>query len=321
MANVQQSMDSQRIDQRVIQRSRTTNTIVRSVFMICAILLIAVIIAVVGFLTINGLKLFFEDPNSKGLLTGTYWDPLAASGRTYYGALGFIIGSLVTTVIAIIIVAPLSFGMALFMTELSPKWLGNILRPLLEVFTGMPSVVIGFLGLTILIPFISRVIGPHTPNPATAGEGWAAATLVLVVMVLPTVISISMDALQAVPQSVREASLALGSTRWQMMSRALIPAAASGLGTAVVLGIARAIGESLAVSMVLKGDQLPSNIFNWQVFFQPNVNLTSQIVLYFQNALPGTQQDSYFTLGLILLVLSFLFVLASRYLASRSVYQ
>ena len=242
------------------------------------------------------------------------------NGTPSYGALGFIIGSVVTTLLAVIIVTPLAFAMALFMTEITPKWLENLLRPLLEVFTGMPSVVIGFLGLVILIPFISKLVGPHTPNVATAGEGWATATLVLILMILPTVISISIDALRAVPADVREASLALGSTRWQMMKNAVIPAATTGLATAVVLGMARAIGEALAVSMVLQGTTLPTNWYTPLGWFQPNVNLTQPIVLYFQEAV-GAERNAYFFLGFVLLVISFLFVSISRYLASRSVYK
>ena len=164
------------------------------------------------------------------------------------------------------------------------------------------------------------MIGSHTPNPATAGEGWAAATLVLIIMILPTVISISIDALRAVPSTVREASLALGSTRWQMMKNAVIPAATTGLATAVVMGMARAIGEALAVSMVLQGTALPANWYTPLGWFQPNVNLTQPIVLYFQES-TGPERDAYFFIGFILLVISFIFVAISRYLASRSVYK
>ena len=227
------------------QRGRLADRVARYVFLACAVLMILIIIGVFIFVGINGFGVFGADHHASNFFTSTNWDPQGINGTPSYGALGFIIGSVFTTLLAVIIVTPLAFAMALFMTEIVPKWLENILRPLLEVFTGMPSVVIGFLGLVILIPFISKVVGPHTPNPATAGQGWAAATLVLILMILPTVISISIDALRAVPASVREASLALGSTRWQMMKNAVIPAATTGLATAVVLGMARAIGEAL----------------------------------------------------------------------------
>jgi phosphate transport system permease protein len=139
-------------------------------------------------------------------------------------------------------------------------------------------------------------------------------------MILPTVISVSVDALRAVPGSVREASLALGSTKWQMMSRAIIPAASTGLATAVVLGMGRAIGETLAVSLVLFGSQLPDNLFTIQTFFQPNINITQFIVNDFGET-SGVSRDGYWTLAFLLLVISFIFICISRYLASRSVYK
>ena len=184
----------------------------------------------------------------------------------------------------------------------------------------MPSVVIGFLGLVVLVPFLRVVAAPITGNSAVGGFGWAAATLVLVVMIMPTIISISIDALRAVPGSIREASLALGSTRWQMMKNAVIPAAMAGLGTAVVLGMARAIGETLAVALVLGGSQVPDKIFSLQAFFGPNVNITQQIAQDFGETL-GAARDAYWTLAGVLLVISFIFICISRYMISRSAYQ
>jgi phosphate transport system permease protein len=301
-------------------RGRLADQTARVVFLACAVLMIVIIVGVFIFIGFNGFAVFGADAHARNFFTSSNWDPQGTLGTPSYGILGFIIGSVFTTLLSVIIVTPLAFGMALFMTEVAPKWLENILRPLLEVFTGMPSVVIGFLGLIIVIPFISKVIGPHTPNPATAGAGWATATIILIIMILPTVISISIDALRAVPATVREASLALGSTRWQMMRNAIIPAATTGLATAVVMGMARAIGEALAVSMVLEGNALPTNWYTPLGWFQPNVNLTQPIVLYFQEA-SGAERDGYFFIGFILLVISFIFVAISRYLASRSVYK
>jgi phosphate transport system permease protein len=144
---------------------------------------------------------------------------------------------------------------------------------------------------------------------------------VLNIMILPTVLSVAIDSLHAVPNSVREASLALGSTRWQMMRKAIIPAAASGLGTAVVLGMARAIGETLAVAVVLSGRSLPQKLLSLGALFQPNVNVTQQIAQNFGEAVGTVSEDAYWTLAFVLLVISFLFICISRYLASRSVYK
>jgi phosphate transport system permease protein len=143
-----------------------------------------------------------------------------------------------------------------------------------------------------------------------------------VIMILPTIISVSIDALRAVPLSVREASLALGSTSWQTMKNAVLPAATTGLATAVVLGMARAIGETFAVAMVLKGSTvLPQNLFSPGAFFQPNITTTQGIVAFFAEASSDAARSACLMLGLVLLVISFLFICISRYLASRSVYK
>lgn len=310
---------------QIIQRARLSDQVVRIVFFICAILLVAIIIGVIAFIASKAFLVFGQGATFKGFFTGTFWDPTGSedptgNGNPTYGAAGLIIGSIVTTVIAIIIVTPFAIGTAVFFTEAAPRWLVRTLQPLIEIFTGIPSVVVGFLGLLVVVPLLQKLSAPLTGNLPTGGFGWGAAILVLVIMVLPTTLSIAIDALRAVPESVREASLALGSSRWQMMSRAVIPAASAGLGTAVVLGFTRAIGETLAVALVLGGDQVPKNIFTLQAFFQPNVNITASIARDFGET-SGAAQNAYWTLAFVLLVITFIFVCISRYLASRSVYQ
>lgn len=322
MANVQQADVADLAVHTGSRTARMADRTARITFLICAIFLIAVIIGVFVFIGANAFRVFTEGANLKDFFFSTSWDPTGnndINGNPSFGAGGLILGSIVTTLFAVLIVVPLAFGMALCFTEIAPPWLVRLLQPLLEIFTGMPSVVIGFLGLTLLVPFLQKASAPITGGIATGGFGWGAAILVLVIMILPTVISVSIDALRAVPGSVREASLALGSTRWQMMSRAIIPAAAPVLATAVVLGMARAIGETLAVSMVLNGDTLPQKLFSLSVFFQPNVNITQAIVRDFQET-SGAGRDAYWTLAFILLVISFLFICISRYLSSREVY-
>jgi len=304
-----------------MQRAHLTDRVVRLVFFICALLLVAVIIGVIVFIGSKAFLVFSEGANVGTFFFGTFWDPTgAANGTPSYGAGGLILGSVITTVIAVIIVTPFAIGTAVFFTEAAPHWLVRVMQPLIEIFTGIPSVVVGFLGLLVVVPLLQKLSAPLTGNFPTGGYGWGAATLVLVIMVLPTTLSIAIDALRAVPGSVREASLALGSTRWQMMSKAVIPAAAAGLGTAIVLGFTRAIGETLAVSLVLNGDQVPNNIFTLKAFFQPNVNITALIARDFGET-SGAAQDAYWTLAFVLLVITFAFVCISRFLASRSVYK
>jgi phosphate transport system permease protein len=305
-----------------MQRARLADRAVRVVFLICAVLLVAIIISVIFFLASKAFLVFGQGATVKDFFFGTFWDPTGdiSGGSPSYGAGGLILGSVVTTICAMIIVVPFAIGTAVFFTEAAPLWLVRIMQPLIEIFTGIPSVVVGFLGLITLVPLMQKLSVPITGNIPTGGYGWASATLVLVIMVLPTTMSISIDSLRAVPGSVREASLALGSTRWQMMSRAVIPACATGLGTAVVLGFTRAIGEALAVALVLGGSQIPQNLWTLAVFFQPNVNITATIAANFQET-AGAAQNAYWTLAFVLLVITFIFVSISRFLSSRSVYK
>jgi phosphate transport system permease protein len=285
---------------------------------------VVVIVGVFFFIGSNAFKVFGEGANVRDFFFSTNWDPTGGgdiNGNPSYGAGGLILGSIVVTLVSVIIATPLAFGMALFFNEVSPHWFTRLLQPLIEIFTGMPSVVIGFFGLTVIVPFLQALVGNIVGNHQTAGYGWGAAILVLVIMILPTITSISIDVLNIVPGSVREASLALGATRWQMMTRTILPASTTGLATAVVLGMARAIGETLAVSVVLAGSTLPSlkqSFFN--LFFQPNVNITQYIAIDFGET-SGAGRDAYFTLAFVLLVIAFLFVCISRYLGSRSVYK
>lgn len=307
----------------ILRRGRWGDALASSIFLVCAVLIVAIIVGVFVFVGGNSLSLFAKDPaNAFSFFTSLRWDPHPSDETVApsYGALVFMIGSVITTLISILIVIPLAFAMALFMTELCPRWLEGILRPLLEILSGLPSVVVGFLGLSLLAPWVRDIVIPVAPAAATGGFGWGTAIIVLVIMVVPTVTSISIDALRAVPTSVREASLALGSTKWQMMYRAVIPAATAGLGTAVVLGMGRAIGETFAVTMVLKGSM---RIPEWGfpgIFFQPNMVLTSAITFLFGET-RGAETDAMMMLGFVLLVISFLFVCISRFLASRSVYK
>ena len=307
------------------QRGRLADRAARIICFVCAILLIGVIIAVFVFIGSKSFKIFSEGGNVKTFFTVDNWDPTGENGNPSYGGFGLILGSIVITLGSIIIVTPLALLTAVFFTEMAPRWLVRSLQPLIEIFTGVPSVVIGFLGLTIIVPFLSKLVTPYAHAlgilGATGGYGWGTAILVLVIMVLPTVLSVSIDSLRAVPDSVREASLALGSTRWQMMRNAIIPAASTGLGTAVVLGMARAIGETLAVAMVLAGSSLPQKLFSLGALFQPNVNITMEIAQNFGESVGTPAEDAYWTLGFTLLVISFIFICISRYMASRSVYK
>lgn len=254
--------------------------------------------ALLAYLGFEGLKTFFIDHISPlEFLFSPKFDPEA--GRA--GALVYIVGSLSITTFAIFVGGPFGVAVAIFLSQLSPVRFANALRPAIELLVGIPSVVYGWLGLTLLVPFIRN----HTGTP---GYGLFAAGIVLSIMILPTVISLSEDALRSVPGSLREGSLALGATRWQTIHRVLLPAARSGITVAIILGTARAIGETMAVQMVIgNASILPQGLLN------PTSALPTEIVLDMASAPQGSLlEHSLFSMALLLLLIAMGFILAVR---------
>ncbi len=190
------------------------------------------------FLLRQGVPALFETP--LGDLFGTRWYPIEG----YFGVLPLLTGSLIVTAGAMAIAVPLGVGTAMFISEIGPRWAREILKPLVELLGGMPSVVLGFLGILVLSPFLRSFLDLPTGLTALAGS------ILLGGIALPTIVSIAEDALDAVPRSYREAALAVGATPWQTMWGVTLPAARSGVMTAVLLGVGRAIGETMAVMMV-----------------------------------------------------------------------
>ena len=260
------------------------------------------------FIGINGVQLFTVSGVPLGDVFGPTWSP--SSDPQEFGILPFIVGTVGVMVVAAIIAAPLSIGLAVFMSEVAPGWARSITRPAMEVFVGIPSVVYGFLGLTVLVPFLRtnfRGLG------FTLGFSWFAGSLVLALMILPTIASIAYDALRTVPPELRSGSLALGTTRWQTIRHILLPAARAGLLTAVILGMMRAAGEALAVQMVIGNrPTIPTSLT------APMTTLTSQITLDMGNTVQGEPwNQALWTMGLILLLMSFGFVTLARWIGRR----
>ncbi|MEG6615494.1 phosphate ABC transporter permease subunit PstC [Peptococcaceae bacterium 1198_IL3148] len=169
------------------------------------------------------------------------WKPLA--DPVQFGIMPMLIGSFMVTLGALIIGVPLGLGCAVFLAEYAPKQVTRIVRPGIELLAGIPSVVYGFWGLVVLVPLIQQHLGGR-------GMSVLAASIVLAIMVLPTIINISEDSIRAVPKEYKEGSYALGATQWQTIKKVILPAARSGVLTAVVLGMGRAIGETMAVILV-----------------------------------------------------------------------
>ena len=297
----------------------------RRVVFLAAASMIAIVVVLLAFITWQGLQLFLKDGVSIGQVLSPTWQPDSTSGAANFGLLPFIAGTVFVTGVALLISTPLSVGLALFLSEVAPAWARAIVQPALEIFVGIPSVVWGWLGLTILVPFLSDtfhhkialslpIVGEVFSMPGfLTGFSWLAGSLVLSVMILPTITSVSYDAFRAIPQELRTGSLALGTTRWQTIRHILVPAAMSGVLTAVVLGMTRAAGEALAVQMVIgNSPTLPAAIT------QPVTTLTSQITLDMGNTVFGEPwQDALWTMSLVLLIISITSVVLVRLINKR----
>jgi phosphate transport system permease protein len=252
-----------------------------------------------------------------GFVTGEVWDPVAG----IYGALPFIVGTVLSSLLAIAIAAPIGIFTAIYLSELAPGRLATPLTFMIELLAAIPSVVIGLWGVFILAPFlrgtveawIVSVFGwiPFLGGPAY-GIGLFSAGIILTIMVLPTVVTISREVIQAVPGSQREAMFALGATRWEVIRRAVLPYAKSGIIGAVILGLGRALGETMAVTMIIGNkDAIPSSLFD------QTQTIASKIATTFNEAAAGLPTSSLIALGLILLVVTVIMNAVARLLVWR----
>lgn len=221
--------------------SRLWETSIRTLFFFMAFFAVIVVSFILLFLVRDGL-LIFTRIGVADFLLGPDWAPTAAG--PLYGIFPLIVGTLLVTIGAMVFAVPLSIGCAVFIAELASPRLKAILKPAIELLAGIPSVVYGFFGLIVLTDFIRVVFDLPT------GETWLAASVLLGIMAVPTIVSVSEDAISSVPHEYREGSLAIGATHWQTISRVLVPAALSGIAAAIILGIGRAVGETMAVMMV-----------------------------------------------------------------------
>ncbi|MBV8172549.1 MAG: phosphate ABC transporter permease subunit PstC [Candidatus Eremiobacteraeota bacterium] len=242
------------------------------------------------------------------------WDP----GGGHFGVLTFIYGTIVTSAIALLIAGPVGIGAALFLAELAPKRLATPVAMLIELLAAVPSVVYGIWGLFVLVPVIRMYIGPalqHTfgflplfQGPIY-GVGMLAGGLILSIMVVPTVAAISRDVFEAVPNDQREGMLALGSTKWEMMTKAVLPYARSGVVGALVLGLGRALGEAMAVVMVIGNKpQIVASLF------QPAYTMASVPANEFSEATGKVYISALIEVGLLLFIVSLLVNISARLL-------
>ncbi|HHS98477.1 MAG TPA: phosphate ABC transporter permease subunit PstC [Chloroflexi bacterium] len=245
------------------------------------------------FLLKEGLPAFFEVAPEN--LFGVRWYPTFG----LFGTLPLILGSLLVTATAIAIALPLGVATAVFVREVAPGWAREVLKPMIEVLAGIPSVVLGFFGMTVLAPLVRVTL--NAPTGLTAFTGG----LILAYMALPTIISVAEDALDAVPKSYRDAGLAMGATQWQTIWRVVVPAARSGILTAVMLGMGRAIGETMAVMMVTgNAARMPTTLDS---LFRPVRTMTATIAAEMGEVARGsTHYHVLFGIGILLFVITFL---------------
>lgn len=250
------------------------------------------------FLLREGLPTFLEVP--LGNLFGTRWYPTFG----LFGTLPLILGSALVTMTAIVIALPLGVATAVFVREVAPGWARELLKPMIEVLAGIPSVVLGFFGMTVIAPLVRQTLGAPTGLTAFTGA------LILAYMSLPTLISVAEDALDAVPKSYRDAGLAMGATQWQTIWRVVVPAARSGIVTAVMLGLGRAIGETMAVMMVTgNAARLPLTLDS---LFRPVRTMTATIAAEMGEVAQGSvHYHALFAIGIILFLMTFLINLAA----------
>lgn len=264
------------------------------VFVIGLTLVIGAFLAYKG----SGTFLIFKHTLSE-FIGSTNWGPVDnSSGGGTVGALIFICGSLATCGLALLIATPLSLGSAIFMTEISPKFGEKFFRPVVQIFAGIPSVVYGWVGLTVLVPAIKAIFHVQV------GQSILAAGLVLAVMIFPTITSMASDAIAAVPKTNRYGAYGLGSTRWQAIYRVIVPAAKSGIISSIIMGLARAFGEALAVAMVIgQTTAMPHGLLS------RSKTITTEIAAQMGNAMEGGElKTALWTLALLLFLISLLFI-------------
>ena len=279
--------------------------IIESCIKLSGLLVIAFVFLIFLFLLKDALSLFGVYP-PKGFLFGTKWLPVSDPPK--FGVIPLLLGSIYVTVGAIIICVPVGVASAMFIAEVAPKYLKHVLKSLIEILAAIPSVVLGFIGVVWLGPFIKDTFKLNTGMCGLTGS------LLLAFMALPTIISISEDALVGVPKSFKEAAFGLGATRWQTLWRIVLPSASSGIVAGVMLGIGRVIGETMVVMMVTgNAPVIPLSIF------RPLRTLTSTIAGEMGETVSGSEHYfALFAVGLVLFLITFLINFLAGYFLRKA---
>ena len=286
---------------------RRKEWLIRVIWFFCALFAIITIFFILGFLLYDAYPIIWEIGLSD-FLTGMVWNPTGVP--PVYGIYALIVDSLLVTFLAMAIAIPLGVGSAIYLAELAPSRVKAVLKPAVELLAGIPSVVLGFFGLIVLTDFIR--VNFNVPS----GETWLAGSILLGIMALPTIISVSEDAITSVPREFREGSFALGASHWQTISRVLAPAALSGITAAIILGIGRAVGETMAVLMVTGNAAIiPDPIWN---VLSPVRTLTATLGIEMgEVAIGSTHYHALFGIAVVLLVITLVINLLATVILAR----
>lgn len=282
-----------------------------------AAVVVVVIVGAIAYKLIEGAKLSIST-FGLGFLDHIAWD--AVHGN--FGAGNFIFGTAVTGLGALFIATPLALGIAIYLSELAPRWIRSPVTALVETLAAIPSVIIGLWGLVVLAPFLLNHVDPALHSmfgfiplfgPATSGSNIFTAIIVLTIMILPIVSSISRELFLGVPSELKEGALGLGTTRWEMVRGVVLPYSRSGIAAAMILGLGRAVGEAIAVLQVVGGGSaISANLF------QSGNTLAARIAAEYSGASTAEELSSLFYLAVILLVFSFAVNLLAQLIIRRA---
>lgn len=282
--------------------AKLNQKVMKNLCIACGVFVAVVVFSIIGYVGNQGIKVF-HDVSIKEFFTSSVWDP--SNGA--YGAFVFIKGTIILTLLSIIIGGTLGISAAIFMAKIAPKRLRNILRYAVELFVGIPSVVYGFIGLTVIVPLVRKVF------PESTGFGFLPAAIILGIMILPTIINISEDSIRSVDKALEEGSYAMGATRWQTIRKIIIPSAMPGISSSIILGMARALGETMAVLMVIGNTpQLTNSLIS------PTIVLTTGIAIDMTNTQFGsTWNNALFMMATLLLIISLILIVLVRFVSKR----
>jgi phosphate transport system permease protein len=270
---------------------------VEAIFFTCAAIIVIAILALFAFLGLEGLSTF-QYTSPVEFFFGTTWN----KNTEQFGIIPLLYGSVMTVIISLIFSAPVAIGAAIYLTEIANSSIRETLRVTVDMFAALPSVIYGLIALVVVVPIVRVAFN------APLGKGILPAAIVLIFMVQPTIISISADALRSVPTNLREGSTALGATRWQTIRKVLLVSARSGLLTALILGVGRAVGETMAVQMVIGNitESVPPNLVTGAT------TMPAAIVTQLPEAALPAHHTALIMVAFVLLIITFLLIMLVR---------